>query len=699
MTRVSDNDPPAPSSENIGNEMAGSSRELETRPQVHQSDHRDISFKQLINKLNHLNFQDENITVIFNHTKYPRSLKLPATPLPCHNQRLTCDWAEEVDTDQVMESYQFNCIYVPSGQQLLEVEPELKSISGKQVVFVLPEKCREVSVRKIHRYRCTDVKVYLFQNGALFTGELIDYGNFQFRIVVHKVPPQTYRWIDADTPVTIVFTQGKDTLYSGDCRIIRHDQGIDLRQIILEPVHRQVRRFGPKEFRSTRQQLSPSPDIIFSHPLFKKTVNLKVLDISGSGVSVEEEEHLAVLLPGMIIPNLELRFSDGSSVSGMAQVVYSVPHREGSDSPALRCGLAFLDMPVEDHIRLLALLQQASDAKAYLCNKVDMEALWDFFFETGFIYPQKYDFIKSNKDKIKQTYEKLYHKSPSIASHFIYQENGRIMAHMAMVRFYETSWLIHHHAAIRSSNNRGGLMVLNQVGRFINDSHRLYSMKMDCVFCYYRPDNKFPNHVFGGTARNINDVKRCSVDTFAYFHQVVTPDKAPELPSNWVLEPAADENLLDLKTYYDHRSGGLMLQALHLHPGQTDLRDLAALYGNIGLKRDRHIFALHRLDRLCAIVVVNVADLGLNMSDLTNSINIYVTNGTHLTHELIETVIASLAHYLELEEIPVLIYPREAATKAGIDFHKSYSLWVLATHRNTDYYFRFLKRLLKFIKY
>ncbi len=698
-TRAPQKDLPSLSTEVSRNEKGEISDALDTQSKSHHSDQREISLKQLINKLNHLNFQDNTATIVFKHIKYPRSLKLSATPLPCHDQRLTCDWAQDVDIDRVMESYQFQCIYVPSGQQLLKVEPELKSISGKQVVFVLPEKCREVSVRKIHRYRCMDVNVYLFQNGALFTGELIDYGNFQFRIVVYRVPPQTYRWIDAQSPVTIVFSRGKDTLYSGDCRIIKQDQGIDVRQIILEPVNRQIRRFKPKEFRSTRQKLSPSPDAIFPHPLFKKTVNLKVLDISGSGISVEEEEHLAVLLPGIIIPNMELSFSDGSTLSCMAQVVYSTPHRDGPYAPVMRCGLALLDMAVEDHIKLLALLHQASDAKAYLCNKVDMDALWDFFFETGFIYPQKYDFIKSNKVKIKETYEKLYHQSPSIASHFIYQENGRIMAHMAMVRFYETSWLIHHHAAIRSSNNRGGLMVLNQVGRFINDSHRLYSMKMDSVFCYYRPDNKFPNHVFGGTARNINDLKRCSVDTFAYFHQEISEDQASELPNNWLLEPAGDENLLDLQTYYDDRSGGLMLQALHLHPGHTDIQDLASQYGNIGLKRDRHIFALHRHDKLCAIVVVNVADLGLNMSDLTNSVNLYVTNGTHLTHELIQTVIASVSHYLKLREIPVLIYPREAATKAGIDFHKSYCLWVLSTHRDTDYYFRFLKRLLKFIKY
>lgn len=656
-----------------------------------------ISRKQLINALNHINFQDRTLTVVFKHIKHPRTHAIAVQPLPCQDRRLTCSWAESVDIDRLMESYQFQRLFVPKGQQLLEVVPELKSISEKQVVFILPEMCFEISERKIHRYRCKGIAVYMFQNGALFYGELVDYGAFQFRIAIRKTAPQNYRWIDVATNVTIVFTKGRDTIYSGECRIVDQDHGQHLRHLILEPTTRQIRRFAAREFRSTRQNLSPSPDVVFQHPLFPKHITLKIFNISGSGFSVEEEEHLAVLLPGMIIPDAELCFSDGSSARCMVQVVYSKPHHEGPGGPVLRCGLAVLDMGVEDHIKLLALLHQASDANAYLCNKVDMEALWDFFFETGFIYPQKYEFIQSNKDQIKATYEKLYHQSPSIASHFIYQESGRILAHMAMIRFYETSWLIHHHAAIQSSQHRGGLMVLSQVGRFINDSHRLNSMRMDYVFCYYRPDNKFPNHVFGGTARHIKNPQRCSVDTFAYFHYKTDNGQDASLPNNWTLSPATPTDLLDLQTFYENRSGGLMLKGLHLGSDQVNIRELTNEFDRIGLKRDRHILALRRHDKLCALVVVNVADLGLNMSDLTNCVNFFVTYGIHLTHEVIQTTIASVSHYLKMREIPVLFYPRKAADQAGVDYEKSYCLWVLCT-QNTDYYFRFVKRLLKFIK-
>ena len=141
-----------------------------------------------------------------------------------------------------------------------------------------------------------------------------------------------------------------------------------------------------------------------------------------------------------------------------------------------------------------------------------------------------------------------------------------------------------------------------------------------------------------------------------------------------------------------------MLRSLQLTPEQLDIDELASAYHDIGLKRDRKIFALNHRGKMCALVMINVADLGLNMSDLTNSVQIFVVNDQYITHEIIHTTISIVSKYLEIEDIPVLYYPRNAATKAGLDYEKSYCLWVYDTHKNLDHYFRFLKRLLKFIR-
>ena len=693
---VRDSDPGTEVSREEKEQIASSAGRMEPQP-IDPIDEREISRNQLINTLNHINFQDLTISVVFKHIQYPRTLTLNARPLPCHDMNLTCDWVDTVDTDALIESYRFECLRIAKEQQLLEVVPEIKNIGERQIGFSLPTTCREISERKIHRYQCRNIAVFLFQNGALFYGQLVDYYAFQFRVQVYTTPPQTFRWIDSKEPVSVVFSKGADTLFSGDCAIVKHDNGHDVRHIILEPVHRNIHRFRPVEYRSTRIKLTPSPDVSLEHPLLDKTFRYKIHDISGSGFSVEEEERLAVLLPGMIIPRLEIQLSDGSSVPCMAQVLYSNAQEQRRGTTILRCGLAILDMAPNDHVSMVSMLYQAGDANAYICNKVDMEALWAFFFDTGFIYPKKYEHIQLNKEKIKKTYEKLYLASPSIATHFIHQENGRILAHVAMVRFYETSWLLHHHAAVRSSYNRGGLLVLSQAVRFLNDSHRIYSMKVDYVFCYFRPQNKFPNHVFGGTARNIKDPTICSLDDFAYLLYDSDPDSAKALPPSWQMDASVETDLLDLHNFYDNVSGGLALQALQLQPNNTDLTQLKNIYRQIGLKRERYLFTLRHRGKTCALIVVNAADLGLNMSDLTNSIKFFVVDGKYLTREIFQSAIESIVHLTGLPQFPVMVFPKQAAIQLGIDFEKTYCMWTYNVHRNGSYIIKYLKRLLKFI--
>ena len=661
---------------------------------------RSLSRNQLINKLNHINFQNGTITAVFKHHKYQKTLGFEVSPQPCVDENLVCRWVDAVDIDLLTEAYTFDRLYIIKGQQLIEVTPALKGLGREHVSFTLPVVCLEISERKHHRFQCRDIEAFIFQNSALFYGRLVDYGAFQLGVQAGTTPPQTFAWLNDAEPVTLVLTKHNKTLYSGECQIVKQDKGLYQRQFILEPAKYKVQRFSPREYRSTRQVLSPSMDAFFTHPLFHKSFYLKVLDISGSGFSVEEDKNLAVLLPGLILPRVELLFSDGLAITCMAQVVYSKPTQEDGDgAPRMRrCGLAILDMDVEDHKKLLALLHQASDDNTYVGSRVDMEALWDFFFETGFIYPRKYEFIQTKKEDIKATYKKLYQGNPRIATHFIYQQNGRILAHMAMLRFYERSWLIHHHAAVRSSTNRGGLVVLNQVGRFINDSHRLHSMKMDYVFCYYRPDNKFPNHVFGGTARNIKNPQICSVDPMAYVH--CPPAAAPvmDLPPHWDIEPATPADLSALRIFYDNDAGGLMLQALHLTGESTAEGDLAQCYAAIGINRSRHVFALRQRDKLCAILSVNIADFGLNLSDLTNCVQFIIVQQKPMTAELVMTAVRQVLAPFGQPHVPVLLYPESSADNLGIEYEKTYNLWVLDTNFG-DPYFRYMKRILKFIQH
>lgn len=654
---------------------------------------KEISQKYLVNKLNYLNFQDGTILINLKHTKYNRVISLNAKPKPCLGDQLDCLWTETTEIYQELKSYEFENFLITYGRKSLLVKSKLISINEKGISLRLPETCYEITSHKTARYLCENITVQLIQNSAVFSGSLVNFNVLCFHVEVAAVPPQTFQWINPESPVYIVFSNSLETIYSGNCKILKQTSGRKTRTFVLEPLNQRISRFKPKEFPSIRQQVAPSPDMVFRHPLTGKIVNLKIFDISGSGFSVEEDESDSVLLPGMIIPKLELMLANTLKFQCEAQVV-SRTFCETEKKSRVKCGLVILDMDIQDHVKLLAFMQQAKDSRFYLCAEVDMDALWNFFFETGFIYPEKYAFIQANKEEIKETYRKLYTQHPNIARHFIYQDKGVILGHMAMLRFYENTWLIHHHAANTSASNAAGLAVLNQIGRFINDSHYLYSIHLNFIICYFRPENRFPNHVFGGAARNIGDPKACSLDPFAYFHYQKISHHESDMPKLWELTEVKSEDLLNLESFYEDVSGGLMIQALDLAPGISSHEELSKEYQRLGFKKERNLYALKKDGSLKAIIMVSVSDIGLNMSDLTNCIKVIVLDQDGFSCDILYSMLSILSAQYVQQRIPVLLYPVDCAENHSITYEKIYNMWI-AGMEYTDHYFRYFKRLVR----
>lgn len=659
----------------------------------HPAKGKEIRKKYLVNRLNYINFQDGTVLVNFKHLQYGHTVSYRAKPQPCLGEDLTCLWTEPDKISQRLSSYKSQEIVVPNGKKVLLITSGEITVDASGIRLVLPETCQEVSPRKTLRHSCKDIKVQLIQNSAPFYGTLIDFSTASFRVDLTANPPQTFQWIDPESPVNLIFTDEKETLYSGECKILKETGDHKKMSYVLEPIKYQTRRFKPKEFRSDRQKLVPSPNIIFKHPFTGKMINLKVVDLSGSGFSVEEDRRNSVLLPGMIIPELELNFTINFNIQCKVQAVYSQIMGEEENSNCVKCGMAILDMDIGDHGRLSALLHQAKDDHYYLCSRVNMDALWDFFFESGFIYPKKYAFLEANKEKIKTIYQRLYNQNQKIARHFIYQDKGRILGHLAMIRFYENTWLIHHHAADRSASLKAGIAVLNQIGRFINDSHNFYSIRMNYAFCYFRPENRFPSRVFGGVFKNINDPKGCSLDTFAYFHCRKTLTDEPMLDSPWSLLEAQPEDFFELKNFYEFLSGGIMLDAMELNESGS-IKELSKEYQQLGLKKEKHVISIKKGDKLKAVAIINISDVGLNLADLTSNIEVIVIDSSELTKDVLYLALSQLSKKFDQDEIPVLIYPVSYVEKNSIPYEKLYNQWTL-NMKYTDFYFKYLDKIMQ----
>ncbi len=662
--------------------------------------HNKISKRHLINLLNYINFQDRKVSLKFRHKKYNTVISVPVRPQPCMNSRLECRLEKPYDVQKKIHYYELLHLAIDNDDVLIIVKPEIESARENIIYLNLPEYSYEINFRKFRRYPCSGINAEMIQNSVSFHGKMVDFSSAAFAVRVFPAAPQSFQWINPEVPLTAVFKQDTDIIYAGSCTIIRKADETDSVLIVLVPDTIEISRFPPKMFRSSRKKLQPSPYIVFRHPLMQTTKSMKVKELSCSDLCVEEYGSASTLFVGLILSSLDIEFAPDLKLQCRAQVVKQNQKISDQRKNLTQWEISFLDMPVKAQVQLSCLLHQIDYHKSFVCNRVDMDALWKFFFQTGFFYPEKYSSIQFNKEQFKGVYQRLYNQNPDIANHFVVQDKGNILGHIAMIRFYEKTWLIHHHAAHNTIAEKAGLVVLNQIGRYINDFSWLYSTRMQYVMCYYRPENKFPSRVFGGFEKYLNNPKKCSVDTFSYsfFSKTDLPEqhwKDNLKRCNAVLEKAGVEDIVELNIFYEGLGGGLLLDALDLKPESMNQNELKTKYEEVGLKRDKHLFSLKINDCLKAVIMLTLSDTALNLSSLTNCFHILVLD----TAEFSTQVMVSALHlcmnsgfFGNIPAVPVLIFPETYATDKIRIREKSYHIWIFNI-RYSDQYFQYMAKL------
>ncbi|MBW1704735.1 MAG: PilZ domain-containing protein [Deltaproteobacteria bacterium] len=634
----------------------------------------------LINILNYTHFTNGHILVNLRHPRYQDSIFLKARPDPCLGRELVCRWSDENISSLDLEKYEFQHIVIGNGQSVTIVPAVLKEINNEYLKIHLPDTSHIVGQRRAKRYACHDVGVELIQNGLLARGELVDFSPDGFRIDVRPDLSSSFHWFNPDEPVSIHLHNQQRTFFSGICLCIRQGLNLKDKEIVLAPSADCIKRFKSNQTRNPRQHLVPPPTLILDHPLTKKRVQLGVSDISTSGFSVYEKADDGILLPGMIIPDMVIAFAGSLRMNCDAQVIY----RMKDDENGVRCGLAILDMDINNYSHLTHILTSALDSYANVSSEIDMDALWEFFFDSGFIYPKKYGLIQSHREAFKKTYKKLYQENPEVARHFTYQRNGRIYGHISMVRAYDKAWMIHHHAALIMEHKRAGFIVLKQIMHYLNDMHRLPSAKIDYVMSYFRPENKFPDRVFGGFARTLDNPKGCSVDTFAYL-PYTSLSLGARLPDEWNLRECSALDLWELNRFYNHSSGGLLLDAMALGNDDSGDEPLEKVYDRLGFLRKQKAYSLTSGGKLKAVLIVNQSDLGFNLSELLNSIKILVTDPEVLPWNVLSIAISRLTGVYHMGKVPVLFYPFDYVKVENVPYEKQYQAWVLNVRYGNEY--------------
>ncbi len=645
--------------------------------------------KSILNSINYINFSDGRVFVLLNHHIYKEGILLKAIPEPCMGATVTFHWMEDYSASLKLNDFIFQYIIIIDGQSIILIPAKLIHIDDSGFRVQLGELGFAVGRRQAKRYICNDVRTDLKQSGFVSSGVLIDFNPLGFRVRVHSDPLGSFNWFNPDRPITVDIYQNEKMIFSGPCGIIRQNKGSGPREMVLSSTDDAINRFRKKPIRNPRRQITPPPTITFDHPFFKNKMHREVHDISNLGLSVLETVHDGVLMVGMIIPELTITFPGAlqSTIKCIGQVVY----RQSDPEKGILCGIAILDMDIENHSHLTHIISVLAEPHSRLSQEVDTDELWKLFFDTGFMYPEKYQHIHANRQELKDVYKKLYKNNPDIAKHFTYEKNGQILSHIAMLKAYTKTWVMHHHAARITENNYTGLKVLRQLVHYLNGLSRLPSAKTDFALGYYRPQNEFPDLVFGDFARELNDLNGCSLDLFSYTTFSTKENDIP-LPHGWSLSECSPSDIWELERFYHHHSGGLLLDAMGLKNCTMVDEALEGRYKQLSLFRKCNAYSLSYHGELNAVIIVDQSSPGLNLSDLLNGMKVIVTKPDYLGWHILYAAVSRLAKVFSYPEIPLLIFPSEYVKMQNISYEKEYQMCIINLRDNENDYTEYLSK-------
>ena len=647
---------------------------------------RTLELSKLINKLNYIHFTNGQVFFLLNHRSGNTPIMVKAFPQPCSKNELSSRLSPQ-DALTDLRDYEVNHLMIDEGHTVILSPVQTINHEGGILKTILPAISRIKTIRRMKRFLCDDISCKIIQGDFKAQGQLVDFSTKGLGISL--AGNKDVKSFDVNKPALLSINQNGTKLYSGLCQCIRN--GMDSspgNRIVFAPLPKQTSIFPKREIRNSRQHIAPSFSVRFKHPFLKGYIEKDLFDISSSGFSVKDKMEEELFLPEMMIHDMTIIYAGIVKMKCQAQVVY---RHEEPENNMVKCGLAIADMDIESFTNLNHIFGVTNDSNAGVSSDVEMDSLWEFFFDTGFIYGEKYESIQPYRDDFKETYRKLYQDNPNIARHIVYKKNGRIYGHIAMVHAYQPSWLIHHFAARRMSHRLPGVTVLRQITQFISSYNRLPSAGMDHVMTYYQPDNKVIDRIFGDFTRSLKDPRGSSLDLFSYL-LFKKNDSPGNLPDGWVLRDITFRDMTKLKDYYEPASGGLLLSALALDIPSDSIKKS---FADAGFQRDYRSYCLSYEGRQMAFFIVNQSDIKLNLSDLLNGIKVIIVEPDSLSWAMLSAAANHLGSFFMEQSIPLLIFPSHYPALQNIHIEKQYALWILQLRHSSDDYLAYVNKIMK----
>ena len=356
-----------------------------------------------------------------------------------------------------------------------------------------------------------------------------------------------------------------------------------------------------------------------------------------------------------------------------------------------------LDAIDQATINKLPRLSEVRKAYGVQVNEIEVDALFDLYRRTGFLYPEKASRLLPHLEHVKENWRRILRAEESLLYVLTAGDDERGRASLAVWRSSRRGWTSQHLVSENNPLASRSVMLAAEAESILKGSE-------ESAQNWYRPENRFPARVFGSMTKSIGD-SLSSVQELAF---LVLPRKLT-LPSDAGVRvvPYDESRSRDLCALAEQARGHVYVAAEEL---ETDvaLASLDVLYRRVGLRRTRSIWLAYRknTNELIGAALAYRGPLGLNFSFLENRCDLLLAPDLSASEiEGVGTALlrASAEAYenFELPDIPVVASEQAAPilAKLGAEILRHYCqcIWLkdgyARSYRHVDnFYSRVLAR-------
>ncbi len=319
-----------------------------------------------------------------------------------------------------------------------------------------------------------------------------------------------------------------------------------------------------------------------------------------------------------------------------------------------------------------------SNLRTRLANQNDIDAIWNLYLKTNYLYPEKIAGMKDNGKQAKNNLEKLLSCDDKTFRVCLCEDaEGNLLAVCSHGLFSDANdWVMH----MTCDNNLKALLDVFNVLREISRSSQA-----DWVSWTFRPNNRSIQRLFTSVLGNV-DQSLIENSVYDYFQlNTQTLNNLAKLPSNPSIRKATELDRQFVINQMSDYSDKIALESFGEFNQCLSISSVSARLNKLGFIRKRKAWAVEQEGNIGGIVIADVAPDWWNTSNLSTGIRFFLLkNDKDNISSLFSVASCWLSQFL-IPNWTILLSSRDTAIKnyladLGIVSNKQYQR--LTMHKN-----------------